>query len=365
MKRPVVAILTSSEGHYSLAQAAQQALAADYEVVIFKRPLFMQSLYKIVYRFLPRVYIVPFLAGKNKQVIDFVEKLAIKKHLVDIQKFMTEHQPEVCINTYFMYLKPLDLIRKNQPFFSFNILADPRSIHPILIADPPTINLSFDQAAEKLCQQYEPASLNQAAGWLVQTPFEEPYDRSQIHRELNLNPERFTVLITGGSEGSATVLKLISQLKNLERPAHLIVACGTNRLLLQEVKRLSKKHSPDSNVSIECLGFTTHMSQYMKAADIVVGKAGPNTIFEAVATHTPFMAVTHISGQEDGNLDLIKEYQLGYVEEETDKASRLLQDIINHPEQLETFQPQLQHTAAYNRRAKQLLLKTVQQQLHP
>ena len=51
----------------------------------------------------------------------------------------------------------------------------------------------------------------------------------------------------------------------------------------------------------------------MRAADIVIGKAGPNTIFESVATRTPFFATSYLPGHETGNLEIITDYQIGLV----------------------------------------------------
>ena len=97
----------------------------------------------------------------------------------------------------------------------------------------------------------------------------------------------------------------------------------------------------------------------MQAADLVIGKAGPNSVFEAIATLTPFFATTHISGQEDGNLDIIRDLKVGYVEEDVKKASKLLFKIIEYPEQLKEFKPHLKKLADYNKNSKKELQKRV------
>jgi UDP-N-acetylglucosamine:LPS N-acetylglucosamine transferase len=97
----------------------------------------------------------------------------------------------------------------------------------------------------------------------------------------------------------------------------------------------------------------------MQAADLVIGKAGPNMLFETVATETPFFAITHIAGQEDGNLDIIRDYNLGYVEENILKAQRILKQIINHPEQLDKFKTDILKLKKYNQQSKEKLLKII------
>ena len=53
------------------------------------------------------------------------------------------------------------------------------------------------------------------------------------------------------------------------------------------------------------------MAEVLGASDIVFGKAGPNFLFDSVACQKPFVSMTHIGGQEDGNVELIKKKKLG------------------------------------------------------
>ena len=79
------------------------------------------------------------------------------------------------------------------------------------------------------------------------------------------------------------------------------------------------------------LEFTKELDKYIKISDLVIGKAGPNLLFETVAAKKPFMAVSHIHGQEDGNLEIIRNYKIGFVEENQIKAIKLIKSIINKP----------------------------------
>ena len=127
----------------------------------------------------------------------------------------------------------------------------------------------------------------------------------------------------------------------------LFVACGKNKLLLFSVKELAKEYST-SPVQIVPFGFTPSIAPYFQAADVVLGKAGPNMIFEAVACHKPFIATTSIAGQELGNLDLIKEFQIGFVEEDTKKAAELVVAMNQDPKIIEGLLPNIVKLANYN-----------------
>jgi hypothetical protein len=50
-----------------------------------------------------------------------------------------------------------------------------------------------------------------------------------------------------------------------------------------------------------------------------------------VARRKPFVAISHISGNESGNLGMIKEFNLGWVAENPFTAGKLIKDIIADP----------------------------------
>ena len=101
----------------------------------------------------------------------------------------------------------------------------------------------------------------------------------------------------------------------------------------------------------------------MQMADLIIGKAGPNLIFESVASQKPFLAISHIPGQEDGNLDIIKDYKLGYVEENPFKAAKLLRSVINDPSNLQQFQAAIAKLRVTNQKSQAILTKTLAQAL--
>ena len=113
------------------------------------------------------------------------------------------------------------------------------------------------------------------------------------------------------------------------------------------------------NFNIKLVQYTDKMGDYIACADLVVGKAGPNLLFEAIAMERPFLAICHIHGQEDGNLGIIRKKKLGFVEENSKKASNLLKKIIENPEMLKKFEKTIKKESLHNRQAGKILLKTL------
>lgn len=365
--KPTISIFTISEGHLSLAQAAKETLQDDYQVDIFYKKAAVSQLYVPLYRFLPSSVKIPFELTKNEPTLQLVKSMFKKQYLPEISQHLQQTKPDIVICTSYVLGQALEALVDQYHFSYLNIASDPRSIHPILLSSQATTNFVFDQQAQKLAVKINPQAKTTVSGWFVQERFQPlPNTTKQktIRKELQLEPDIPTYLLTSGSEGANTVIGILPSLMLINQPLQLIISCGNNRYFHKMVSMmanyLQQNNSPVRFIPLE---YTKKLNQYMQAADLVIGKAGPNTIFEAIATHTPFMAITHISGQETGNLEIIKDYQLGWVEENPLQAVSLIKKLVQNPTLIAKRQPTVIEMAQHNNQAPLVLKKTVAQQL--
>lgn len=356
-KKPVVSILTTDQGHKSLSDTIAKTLGNDYEVHTFSDDNFMFAYYIFIYRFFPKSTKLPFLMFQNP-LLRLISSISLDlQYRGKIKKFLRETKPDIVINVFWMFRPSLDAELKNTKIKYLNIITDPWTVHPFVASKIAHDNLAFDKHTVSVIEdQLEKVNLS-PIGWFVRDAFEETFVKKEVREKLKLKRDELTILFTTGSEGTEQVLPILSEVISSPKNVQIVVACGKNENLREKVLNLNKK--APGNISIHAIPFTTQLHKYMQAADLVIGKAGPNSVFEAIATHTPFFATTHIAGQEDGNLDIIKHFKVGYVEENTDKASKLLLKIINDPKQLNQFEDNLKKLAEYNRGSKKYLLEKV------
>lgn len=355
-----ILIFTTTEGHLSIAQAIEEALRKKFDVrlILIHEPLLVY--YRFFYRLFPKLLFISY----NASFFSIFQTLAaIATEHFHYSKIVTEieaFKPDVVINTSQGFNSALKKAKAQFHFIFINVLHDPRTIFPTNLSAVADLNLSFDEKTF-----YQEGTSVTPLGWFVRGTFEKPYDKAAVRKSLGIQPDHLVLLITSGSEGSLSVIKNIISFRNTDlQHVTFIIACGNNRILFKGVEALKmilKQRGSDSNII--GLGFVENMDQYMQAADIVVGKAGPNTLFESVATLTPFFAISHIPGQEDGNLDIIHDYNLGYVEENPLKAQTLLRDIIEQPHQLNIFAVDLKKMAEYNHQAKEKLVTLIEKLL--
>ena len=84
----------------------------------------------------------------------------------------------------------------------------------------------------------------------------------------------------------------------------------------------------------------------MAAADVVMGKAGPNVLFEAVTLGKPFIATAYIPGQEQVNLGFIRRHKLGWIALKNPSQHYIVRLLAADPELLNT---RIQTVAAYRK----------------
>lgn len=112
------------------------------------------------------------------------------------------------------------------------------------------------------------------------------HNKKEARNSLGLNPDRFTVLIVGGSQGSRKIneaslnmLKMLSrELKNKMQVIHL---SGT--IDYEEIK----KQYENLDISYRLFPFHEDMSIVFSAADIAISRAGASVIFELCAHRIP------------------------------------------------------------------------------
>jgi 1,2-diacylglycerol 3-beta-galactosyltransferase len=131
--------------------------------------------------------------------------------------------------------------------------------------------------------------------------------RRALKLELGLRGE-FLVVLTGGAEGSGRLRQgaaaILRQVANVD----VVVICGRNRALRRRVGRLAER-TGDGRLTAQ--GFVGNMADWLRCADIVVGKAGPGTIAEATCCGAPLVLTSFVPGQEKGNAEFVTEAGAG------------------------------------------------------
>jgi 1,2-diacylglycerol 3-beta-galactosyltransferase len=163
--------------------------------------------------------------------------------------------------------------------------------------------------ADRFCQPTgDPKALRQKLGW--------PQDRP-------------VVLLLGGSEGMGPLEKTALAIAKANLPITLVVIAGRNVELKQHLEAYQWP------METRIYGFVHEMPDFMRAANILVTKAGPGTISEALNAGLPMILFSRLPGQEDGNVDYVISEGVGVWAPKTSYIVSALHAWITHPKQLE------------------------------
>jgi UDP-N-acetylglucosamine:LPS N-acetylglucosamine transferase len=151
-----------------------------------------------------------------------------------------------------------------------------------------------------------------------------------LQRTLGLRGGRFVVLLTGGAEGSGGLYPRAAAILRRTDDIDVVVVCGRNAVLRRRLQRLSMRF--DGRLAVH--GFVDNMADWLRCADVVVGKAGPGTIAEATCCATPLLLTSCLPGQEQGNAEFVVSAGAGrYVPRLRDMVNDLTW-LRQHPDAL-------------------------------
>lgn len=149
--------------------------------------------------------------------------------------------------------------------------------------------------------------------------------REEARAQLGLPQDKPIVLLLGGGEGMGPLVPVTRAIADRKPDAHLVVIAGRNRILYDTLRAL------DLPIPLRVEGFTSNIAVWMRAADILVTKAGPNTLAEAFIAGLPLVLYTALPGQEEGNVVHVVENQAGIWAPRPKAAADAVLDLLAHP----------------------------------
>jgi len=105
---------------------------------------------------------------------------------------------------------------------------------------------------------------------------------------------------------------------------------GRNAALKAKLEEIAPKFA----IPMTILGFRNDVPSLMRAADLLVTKAGPGTLAEASITEVPVVVYDFVPGQERGNLDYVRTNGIGVVALNSADVVQSVSRIVNNKERM-------------------------------
>jgi 1,2-diacylglycerol 3-beta-galactosyltransferase len=152
-------------------------------------------------------------------------------------------------------------------------------------------------------------------------------DCSSLRDKLGWPQDRPVVLMVSGGEGMGPMEASVRAVNDAKLPITLVVITGRNTTLKATLDALPW------NQPTFVYGFVNEMPDFMCAADVMITKAGPGTISEALIAGTPMILYNRVEGQEVGNVDFVVSEGAGIWAPEPEQVVAALHLWLSRPEE--------------------------------
>lgn len=130
-------------------------------------------------------------------------------------------------------------------------------------------------------------------------------DRMAARAGLGWHTDRPVVMMVAGGDGMGPLYETARAIDERRLNCELVIVAGRNKVLKERLD------ASLWNQPTRIYGFVDNMPQMMAAADVLVTKAGPATISEALIAGLPMILNDAIPGQETGNVDYVLQNNAG------------------------------------------------------
>ncbi len=316
-KRTRVLILTADAGfgHRSAANAVASAINEEYgdlcDVRIVnpledrRTPFFLrdsQSDYDKLVRNMPELYRFGYDASDSSVPAVIVEQ-ALTVLLYEVMRdIVRTYRPDVILTTYPLYQSPLRAVMTIGKLQIPLLVAvtDLATVHRLWFSNSVDLSMVPTPIVRDLALSYGLSADQVLVTGIPVNPEVVREQRSpiEIRRELGWQQDITTVLAVG-SRRVDRLVDTLHILNHFGKPLQLIVAAGKDEKLYNELNGMAW-HMP-----IKLYDYVSNVPLFMKAADLIVCKAGGLVVTEALACGKPLLLIEAIPGQETGNADYV------------------------------------------------------------
>ena len=293
-----------------------------YSPVINKAPW----LWKMMYYFL----------GSAKR-LSILEKISAPFILKGIENLIVRENPDLIVSVHplvnHLTVAALKNLKRKTPFAI--VILDPLTFHISWAAPGLDLYIVGTDEGKTLAIKFGvPQDKIKVLGVPIGTKFFKPQkSKEELRLEDGLDPKKFTLLMMGGGEGAGGLKKFVDPIRTSNLDIQLVIIAGRNKGLEDSLK---KDFADSSKVKAKIYGFTDQVPRIMAQSDMIVTKAGPGTIAESLAMKLPIVITSWIPGQEEGNLDFIRNKGFGRVCTDPEKIVETIVEM-SEPKHYEEF----------------------------
>jgi 1,2-diacylglycerol 3-beta-galactosyltransferase len=320
-KRVLILTADVGFGHRSAARAIAAALEEQYKQrckVEIANPLDdertpallrdSQTDYDRLVRENPEIYKLQYQVSDSTLPSTIIEQAVTLLLYRVLQDIVSRAQPDVVVATHPLYPAPLGTVialgKRNIPYFT--VVTDMGAVHRLWFNATADMTMVPTQIVREIALQYNLPPEKVITTGIPVSPRIALEDRSkeQIRAEKGWRTDLVTVLVAG-SKRVKNLDSVLNVLNHSGLPVQFVVTAGGDQELFARLKDTVWHHPTFLYEMVH------EMPAFLKAADLIICKAGGLMVTESLASGLPLLLVDVTPGQEEGNARYVVENGAG------------------------------------------------------
>ncbi len=294
--------------------------------------------YSAALRFAPPVYGALFHATNGRRRFRNVIRLLEPLYRERLRKLFQSYRPDVIVSVHPLLNHAALRARADANMLQIpviTVVTDLGRVHEgWLVPDVDAVVVPAREVYQRAREKGIPANRIYQLGHPVHPKFEDISNtKAQCRIALGLPADKTIALLMAGGEGGGKLLPTTLALAKSKLPLHMVVVTGRNAALRTKLDELARTLPTPMTV----LGYCDNIPELMRAADLLVTKAGPGAIAEASLAEVPVVVYDFIPGQEYGNLKYVENNGIGVVALTGTDVVRRVRSIVGNVERMQTM----------------------------
>lgn len=285
------------------------------------------KLYAPVIKYYPKMWGQLYYWLDDERKLERLEKMGRPFIQEELTELIQKKTPSVIVSVHPMInhitARAIRQSGKKTPFVM--VVTDPVTLHRAWITPDVDLCIVATPEAKELAIQYGmPEKKIKVIGMPIDPKFFlKDRQKQEARKKDHLKPKLFTVLLMGGGEGAGKMYDIVREFNREKLKIQLIVIAGRNKNLETRLKRSAQRfHFP-----IRVFGFTDQVHEIMSESDLIITKAGPGTIAEALAMGLPIIVTSWLPGQEEGNVEFVVRENVGRVSKDPARVVEIVKEL--------------------------------------
>lgn len=356
-KKIILLYASIGGGHYKAADGIKNYLLEHYPEHSVKMVDALKYTNKVVDKLIISAYVnmaryspkvwgeIYHFSEKQYSAVNFSN--AVQRILsIKLLKLFQQEQPDIVISTHPFITEMVATLKKRNKFqTNLNVIMTDYASHKFWELKPEYVNRYFVANEEmKYCLINSGISKDKifVTGIPVGEAFLKEYDKSEICKSFNLDPNKKIALLFGGGEyGLSNVKSFFEGVLNTTEEIQVVAIAGKSKKIQNMFKKIADKY--DRNVTI--LGYTNKVPELMYVSDFVISKPGGLTTTEILTSNVPFIIINPIPGQEEENARFLLNNGAAVRLYDAGKTTPFLNMLLNDQKRLNSLKEMQSHIA--------------------